>query len=125
MHKKITDEYIITRDKQFRNAVIHIAEELALLTADKNEAYGNSFEDSPYILRKLYPNGVQPDQYEDFLAIVRILDKLKRVATNKNAFGENPWKDIAGYGLVQLTIEELRTQSLHIEPEPAGELPWP
>ena len=111
------DTEIRQEDAKFRAQVMHIAKELALLVADKNEAYGNSFGDSPYILRKLYPNGVQPDQYEDMLAIVRVLDKLKRIATNKNAFGENPWKDVAGYGLVQLTLEELRVDTSSLKEE--------
>ncbi len=34
------------------------------------------------------------------LALVRIFDKMKRIATQKDAFGESPFKDIAGYGLL-------------------------
>ena len=34
------------------------------------------------------------------LAITRIVDKLFRIATKKDAFGENPFKDIAGYGIL-------------------------
>ncbi len=35
----------------------------------------------------------------DALAIVRILDKLNRLANDKMAFKENPWEDIMGYAL--------------------------
>lgn len=76
-----------------------IALEIANLVESKSKAYGRSFEKSGDILRILYPNGVQPDQYTDMLAIVRIVDKLFRIATDKDAFGESPWKDITGYGL--------------------------
>jgi len=32
---------------------------------------------------------------------VRTLDKVCRIAKgNKDAFGESPWRDIAGYGLL-------------------------
>ena len=31
------------------------------------------------------------------LAITRVVDKLFRIANRKDAFGENPWQDIAGY----------------------------
>jgi hypothetical protein len=34
------------------------------------------------------------------LAITRIVDKLFRIATKKDALGENPFKDIAGYGIL-------------------------
>jgi len=45
--------------------------------------------------RILYPAGISPAQY-DVLAIVRILDKFFRIATNKHALGENPGKDVSG-----------------------------
>ena len=34
-------------------------------------------------------------------AIVRIIDKMFRIATNPSAFGEEPWKDICGYALLR------------------------
>ena len=34
------------------------------------------------------------------LAITRVVDKLFRIANKKDAFGENPWQDIAGYGIL-------------------------
>lgn len=78
----------------------HLGTKLGMLVAEKNEAYGDSFAKSGEILRVLYPSGVRPDQYGDLLAIARVLDKLFRVATKKDAFGETPWRDIAGYGLL-------------------------
>lgn len=66
----------------------------------KNEAYGSSFLKSEKILQVLYPEGIKPEQYKDMLAITRIVDKLFRIATDKDAFGENPFKDIAGYGIL-------------------------
>ena len=70
------------------------------LVQSKNSAYGDSFSNSGKILAILYPNGVKPEQYTDMLTVVRILDKLARVATRKDAFGESPFKDIAGYGIL-------------------------
>ena len=35
-----------------------------------------------------------------FFAVVRVLDKLFRIATDRDALGESPWRDIAGYGLL-------------------------
>lgn len=79
------------------------------LVSEKNEAYGNSFADSAHFLKLLYPDGIPTDKYQDILLIVRVFDKLKRIATRKNAFGESPWRDITGYallGVVNDTIEE-------------------
>ena len=79
-----------------------LAERLVYLLEEKGKAYGNSFEDSGKILELLFPNGVSPDKYKDMLSIVRVLDKLFRVATKKKAFGESPWQDIAGYAFLSL-----------------------
>ncbi|MFH2028638.1 MAG: hypothetical protein ABIJ08_05840, partial [Nanoarchaeota archaeon] len=73
-----------------------IAIEIAKVVKEKNIAYGDSFVKSGEILNILYPDGVKPEQYGDMLAIVRVIDKMFRIATDKNAFGESPWKDING-----------------------------
>lgn len=77
-----------------------IAAEIGKLVQEKNEAYGDSFSRSGEILAVLYPNGIQPHQYRDALAITRVLDKLFRLANRKDAFNENPWQDIVGYALL-------------------------
>ncbi|MED3574519.1 hypothetical protein [Cytobacillus praedii] len=78
-----------------------IANKIGQLVDEKNQAYGDAFNKSDEFLKLLYPNGVNPEQYSDMLAIVRIFDKLMRIATNKGAFEENPWRDIAGYGVLK------------------------
>ena len=40
------------------------------------------------------------------LAITRIVDKLFRIATKKDAFGESPFKDIAGYGILGVANDQ-------------------
>lgn len=78
-------------------------DELALRIADmvekKRLAYGDSFGQAGEVMRILYPAGIRPEQLDDALAVVRILDKLFRIATNRDAFGESPFIDITGYGL--------------------------
>ena len=71
------------------------------LVDKKNLAYGDAFNKAGDFLKILYPNGVKPEQYGDMLAIVRVFDKLMRIANRKEAFGENPWRDIAGYGILK------------------------
>ena len=96
------------RNSRFTETVKVIASELAALVAEKNAAYGDSFADTPKFLELLYPDGIRPAQFEDALALVRVFDKMKRIATKKDAFGENPWHDVGGYSLVSLTTAELR-----------------
>lgn len=83
-----------------------ISLELGSLLEEKNRSYGSAFSESSKILKILYPDGVLPDQYTDLLLTTRILDKLFRIATNKEAFNEEPWKDIAGYGLLGVYKEQ-------------------
>lgn len=77
-----------------------IGEEIGNLVQEKNEAYGDSFGQACRILEVLYPNGIQPAQYRDALAITRVIDKLFRLANKKDAFGESPWRDICGYAIL-------------------------
>ena len=83
-----------------RNDFEHVGNELGKLTGEKNAAYGDSFARSGQIMAILYPNGIGTAQMRDALGVVRVLDKLFRIATRKDAFGESPWRDIAGYGIV-------------------------
>ena len=73
---------------------------LGKLVGEKNAAYGNSFAECKKFLEILYPTGVSPEQYMDMLTLVRIFDKMMRIANSKDAFGESPFMDIAGYGLL-------------------------
>lgn len=81
------------------------AKEVALLVEKKQEAYGDSFGKSGEVLKILYPNGIKVEQYQDMLTVVRILDKMFRIATDKDAFGESPYKDILGYSLLAVAKE--------------------
>lgn len=85
-----------------------LGSDLGKLVDEKQAAYGDSFGNAGKILAALYPNGVRPDQMDDMLAIVRIVDKMFRIANQKDAFNENPFKDIAGYGLLGMAAAENR-----------------
>ena len=94
-------------DKQYFEEIVNevtledVGTEIGALVGQKNAAYGSAFSESGKILQILYPNGVPVEKYTDMLTTVRILDKLFRIANNKNAFDEEPWKDIAGYGILE------------------------
>lgn len=91
----------------FKNVCDGIAE----LLVEKNEAYGDSFAQAGKFLKLLYPEGIKPEQYGDMLTLVRIFDKLKRVATDKDALGENPYQDIAGYAVLAIVQRSRREQA--------------
>jgi hypothetical protein len=81
-------------------AIRRKAFEVGEVTALKSEAYGDSAGTAGAILAILWPDGVPVDRYGDMLLVVRVLDKLLRLAHDPGAFGESPWLDVAGYGLV-------------------------
>lgn len=95
---------------------LQLGQEIGALVDEKNKAYGSSFDRAGSILRELYPSGVNPEQYDDLLAIARVIDKLFRIATDKGAFGESPWSDIAGYVLLgarRHSIEKQQQEMKH------------
>jgi hypothetical protein len=86
-----------------------IGDTIGQLVDKKNKAYGDAFGKAGAILKILYPHRIVPEQYDDVLAIVRILDKFFRIAQNrKDPLGKNPWQDVAGYGILMCRdMEEL------------------
>lgn len=84
------------------NSFVDIGKKIGELVERKNAAYGDSFSLSCEVLKIFYPNGVAVDQYRDLLTITRVIDKLFRIATDKDAMGESPWNDIAGYSILSI-----------------------
>ena len=76
-------------------------QKIGKLVDEKNHAYGDSFSLSGGILKVLYPKGVKVDQYNNMLAVIRVIDKIFRIATDRNALDEDPWVDIAGYAILR------------------------
>jgi hypothetical protein len=91
-------------DKQSRFE--EIAAKIGKTVTEKNIAYGNSFSDCSKFLELLYPDGVSPEKYGDMLCLVRMFDKLKRIATKKDAFGESPYYDLGGYAVLGIEKDE-------------------
>jgi len=85
---------------------VEIGQSVGELLAKKNAAYGDSFAKSGAVLAQMFPNGVPVDKFQDMLAITRIIDKLFRVATDKAAFSEDPWMDIAGYAVLAVHSQQ-------------------
>jgi len=92
----------IARERRHKEELSYqnLAETIANLVDAKQAAYGDAFNKAGKCLEQLFPNGVKKEQYTDLLCIVRILDKLFRIANEPDAFGESPFGDIVGYGLL-------------------------
>lgn len=80
-------------------SIKELAQEIAATVDKKGAAYGNAIDFVEKTLTELYPNGIPVTAYSHALITIRVLDKLKRLSTDPNAFGENPWEDIVGYAL--------------------------
>lgn len=83
-----------------------LASDLGRLVSEKQMAYGDSYGKSGEVLKQLFPLGIPLESYTDALAIVRIVDKLFRIATDPTWGDESPWKDIAGYALLRYADTE-------------------
>lgn len=83
-----------------------IANDLSQLIEKKNQAYGNAFDKTEDILKILYPNGIKVEQYKDIHVLVRMLDKICRIARDNDPFNESPYMDLAGYSLLALERRE-------------------
>jgi hypothetical protein len=90
-----------------------IAADISQLVEEKQDAYGNAFERTAQILSILYPNGIDVEQLQDAALLVRVLDKICRIAHNNETMGESPWRDICGYSLLALQ----RTEAAATEPK--------
>lgn len=89
-----------------------LGESIGKLINEKQKAYGDSFSKAPRILAVLYPQGISTEQMDSALTVIRVIDKLNRVATNKvDLMGENPWADIAGYSLLEVMKARSGTMS--------------
>lgn len=99
----------MTKQNNFIRSVKSVCDNMAVALEAKNKAYGDSVNNSTKIVRLLYPNGIRPEQLDDFLIVIRVLDKLSRIARgDKKAFGENPWNDVQGYATLQVAKQMLQ-----------------
>ena len=93
----------ISRKSTSQEPTISVYQEVAIriatLVEQKQLQYGDSFGNSHKILEILYPEGIQKEDYQNLLTVVRIIDKLFRIA-NGDQGNESAWQDITGYGLL-------------------------
>lgn len=100
--------------------------EIAVLQADllekKDRAYGSSFNKTADHLKILFPDGIVDDQYQHLMFIIRVLDKLTRIANSSLLPPEegclDAYLDINGYSI--LGIKKILDSK--IEPEQKSEI---
>ena len=80
-----------------------LGQQVGELVDIKNQQYGDSTNKTGEMLKIVYPDGVKPEQYHDMMLLVRMFDKVNRIA-NGNQGEENAWSDIAGYGLLGMGV---------------------
>ena len=89
--------------------------EFALAIADllntKQAAYGDAHGKSGKIMEILYPDGIPQEKVSDALTLARVIDKMFRIATDRDALGEDPWRDIAGYAILSAYRREQEKKS--------------
>lgn len=86
-----------------------IGSDVGRLVTDKQKQYGDSFTKAGQIMKILYPGGIPLEAVDEALTVVRVLDKLNRIATacgGPDLGNESPWRDIAGYSLLELGKRE-------------------
>ena len=91
----------MTTEKTFQE----MAKGIADLVSEKEKAYGSAFDKAGDFLKVLYPNGIKSHQYKDMLCIVRVFDKLMRIATSYEGTEEkkiDAYSDMMGYALLGL-----------------------
>ena len=79
---------------------LELGERIGNTVEEKQKCYGDSFGKSGQVMRSLYPDGIPLEKLNDALTVVRVVDKLFRIATDRDALGESPWDDICGYSLL-------------------------
>jgi hypothetical protein len=105
------EEHLVKKAKRLRKVGVGVTKN----TIAKNRKYGDAARTVSDLVHVLYPDGIQPYQYDNALLLIRLLDKVVRVASytpeRLAADDESPWIDIAGYGLLGaelfLALEEL------------------
>ncbi|HNC56972.1 MAG TPA: hypothetical protein PLP33_16140 [Leptospiraceae bacterium] len=108
--------------KSFREIALKQAE----LLEKKNRAYGGSFNKTSEHLKLLFPDGIVDDQYQHVMFIIRVLDKLSRIANSSLLPPEegclDAYFDINGYSFLAIkkmldekTLEEETVKDSNLE----------
>ena len=97
------EDFVVPENLEHQRDFIEAGYKMGLLVAKKNSDYGSAFEQVTQILKILYPNGIPVHQYENASLLIRMFDKVGRIANeNVQFYNEDSWKDLVGYSLIKL-----------------------
>lgn len=105
----VPDKFVIIPPSDAANqplSYVDIGKSIGKLVTEKQAAYGDAFGRSGAVMRILYPDGIPHEKMDDSLTVLRILDKFFRITTDRDALGESPWRDIAGYAVLAVKRQE-------------------
>ena len=101
----------IPKGLEHQKLIFEVGEKLTNKVAEKNNAYGSAFEQITLMLLQLFPNGIPPEKYGDVSILIRLLDKVCRIANSQENFNnEDAWDDIMGYAMVA-RVSKLKEKS--------------
>lgn len=86
-------------------------EEIENVFVEKQSKYGQVDVKIKNMLKELYPNGVKPEQYNEFMNVLKMLEKISRL-TNENIDikgKSDALVDLAGYAM--LGVKKMGEQS--------------
>ncbi len=94
-------------DKEVAEWFVETGKNIGVMLGEKRKAYGDNLSNAGKFLKILYPDGIPSDAYSEVLVMVRVLDKMVRLANkHRDNTGwedqENPWIDVAGYAIAIL-----------------------
>ena len=82
-----------------------ISRDVVGVVKEKNREYGSAFQKVSEILTILFPNGIPTNKYHDVAILIRVLDKVCRIASaNDKDVKKDAWLDLTGYGLSLIHI---------------------
>ncbi len=85
-----------------------ISRDVVGVVKEKNREYGSAFQKVSEILTILFPNGIPTNKYHDVAILIRVLDKVCRIASaNDKDVKKDAWLDLTGYGLLRLSEGDL------------------
>lgn len=86
----------------------HLCRRLGVMLQDKNDSYGSSFYKAEDFIALLWPDGVPPEAFGRMLIMVRMFDKMMRIAVMPEAFGEDAEMDLFGYAALMVYLGILK-----------------
>ncbi len=92
----------------FKESALKISE----LLEKKNKAYGD-WDVTEKILALLYPEGLKVSQFAQAGAVIRVIDKLRRISHGNL---KDSWEDIMGYALLMVESDSEHRPTLKVCP---------